>query len=112
MLTSVALIFLIGLLLGGIFNKLKLPGLIGMILTGIILGPYVLNLLDESILNISADLRQLALVIILTRAGLSLDIDSLKKVGRPAVLMCFVPACLEIIGVFIFAPMLLNVTYK
>lgn len=79
MLTSLALIFLLGLLLGSIFIKLKLPALLGMILTGIILGPYSLNLLDSSILNISSSLRQLALVIILTRAGLSLNIEDLKK---------------------------------
>lgn len=110
MLTSLALIFLLGLLLGSIFNKLKLPKLLGMIFTGIILGPHVLNLLDDSIIRISADLRQLALVIILTRAGLSLDITDLKKVGRPAILMCFVPACFEIIGVMLFAPKILDVT--
>lgn len=81
MLTSLALIFLLGMILGEIFKKLRLPSLVGMIITGIILGPYVLNLLDESILGISADLRQLALVIILMRAGLSLDIDDLKKVA-------------------------------
>ena len=110
MLTSLALIFLLGLLLGSIFDKLKLPKLLGMIFTGIILGPYVLNLLDSSILSISADLRQIALVIILTRAGLSLDITDLKKVGRPAILMCFVPACFEILGVMLFAPKILDVT--
>lgn len=110
MLTSLAFIFLLGLLLGSIFERLKLPSLLGMIFTGIILGPHVLNLLDESILSISADLRQLALVIILTRAGLSLDLDDLKKVGRPAVLMCFIPACFEIAGVTLLAPHLLGVT--
>lgn len=110
MLTSLALIFLLGILLGSIFKKIKLPSLIGMILTGIILGPYALNLLDSSILNISADLRQLALVIILTRAGLSLDLKQLKKVGRPAILMSFIPACFEIIGVIILAPLLLKIT--
>jgi NhaP-type Na+/H+ or K+/H+ antiporter len=110
MLTSLALIFLLGLLLGSIFKKLKLPSLLGMIITGMILSPYALNLLDDSILSISADLRQLALVIILTRAGLSLDIADLKKVGRPAILMCFVPACFEIVGVILFAPKLLNMT--
>ena len=110
MLTSLALIFLVGLLFGAIFNRLKLPGLLGMILTGIILSPYALNLLDDSILEISADLRKLALVIILTRAGLSLNIADLKKVGRPAVLMCFVPAILEIIGVILIAPKLFGVT--
>lgn len=104
MLTSLALIFLVGLLLGSLFNRLKLPSLLGMIITGMILSPYALNVLDDSILNISADLRQLALVIILTRAGLSLNIKDLKKVGRPAILMCFVPACFEILGVALIAP--------
>ena len=111
MLTSIAFIFLLGLLLGSIFNKLKLPGLLGMIITGIILGPYALNVLDGSLLSISADLRQIALVIILTRAGLSLDINDLKKVGRPAVMLCFVPACFEIAGVVLLAPLLLKVSY-
>ena len=110
MLTSLALIFLLGLLMGSIFDKLKLPRLMGMILTGIILSPHALNLLDDSILGISADLRQLALVIILTRAGLSLDIKALKKVGRPAMLMCFIPACFEIISVVIIAPKLLGIS--
>ncbi len=82
---------------GGIFKRIKLPNLLGMLLTGIILGPYVLNLIDNSILDISSDLRKIALIIILTRAGLSLDINDLKKVGRPAVLMCFIPATFEII---------------
>ncbi|MGC6173935.1 cation:proton antiporter [Lacrimispora sp. 38-1] len=111
MLTSLALIFLLGLTLGKIFNKLKLPSLLGMILTGMILSPYALNLLDSSILEISPDMRQLALIIILTRAGLSLDISDLKKVGRPAILMCFVPACFEIIGVLVIAPRVLGITY-
>ncbi|WP_455716141.1 cation:proton antiporter [Anaerosporobacter sp.] len=110
MLTSLALIFLLGLLLGSIFQKLKLPALLGMILTGIILSPHAFNLLDDSILSISADLRQLALVIILTRAGLSLDLEDLKRVGRPAILMCFVPACFEIVGIVLLAPKLLGVT--
>lgn len=110
MLTSLALIFLLGLVLGSIFNKLKLPSLLGMIITGIILSPYVLNLLDPSILSISAELRQIALVIILTRAGLTLDIEDLKKVGRPAVLMCFVPACFEICGVILIATKILNMS--
>lgn len=110
MLTSLALIFLLGLFLSSIFKKLKLPSLLGMILTGIILGPYVLNILDPSILSISADLRQLALVIILTRAGLALDIKDLKSVGRPAILMCFIPACFEILAVVLLAPPLLGVT--
>ena len=110
MLTSLAIIFLLGLLMGSIFNKLKLPSLMGMIFTGIIISPYALNLLDEKILSISSDLRQLALIIILTRAGLSLDINDLKKVGRPAILMCFVPACFEILAVVIIAPKILGVT--
>lgn len=104
MLTSLAIIFLLGLLMGSVFNKLKLPSLMGMIFTGILLSPYAFNLLDEKILSISPDLRQLALVIILTRAGLSLDINALKKVGRPAILMCFVPACFEILAVVFIAP--------
>jgi len=110
MLTSLAIIFLLGLLMGSIFNKLKLPSLMGMIFTGILLSPYAFNLLDDKILSISPDLRQLALVIILTRAGLSLDVKDLKKVGRPAVLMCFVPACFEILAVVTIAPKLLGVT--
>jgi len=110
MLTSLAIIFLLGLLLGSIFNKLNLPSLIGMLMTGIIIGPYALNLLDDSILSISGDLRKLALVIILTRAGLALDINDLKKVGRPAILMSFVPACFEIIGIILIAPKLLGIS--
>ena len=111
MLTSIALILLFGLLLGCIFSKLKLPSLLGMIILGIILGPHALDLIDESILMISGELRQIALVIILTRAGLSLDLSDLKKVGRPAVLMCFVPACAEILGTVLFAPVLLKVSF-
>lgn len=110
MLTSLALIFLCGLLLGSIFKTIKLPPLLGMIITGIVLGPYALNLLDESILSISADLRQLALIIILTRAGLNLNINDLKKVGRPAILMCFVPACFEIVGMILLAPLILGIS--
>ncbi len=110
MLTSLAFIFLLGILLGGIFTRLRLPSLLGMLLTGIILGPYTLNLIDESILNISADLRQLALVIILTRAGLSLNLADLKKVGRPAILVCFVPASFEIVAMVALAPLLLNIS--
>ncbi|MFA9423008.1 MAG: cation:proton antiporter [Sedimentibacter sp.] len=110
MLTSLALIFLIGMGMGSIFKKLKLPSLLGMLITGVILGPHVLNLLDESILNISSDLRQLALIIILARAGLSLDIKDLIKVGRPAILMCFIPACFEILSMIILAPKLLGVS--
>lgn len=110
MLTSLALIFLLGLLLAAFFKTLRLPGLLGMLITGILLGPYALDLLDDSILMISADLRELALIIILTRAGLALDIEDLKKVGRPAVLMCFVPACFEIAGMVLLAPRLLGVS--
>lgn len=108
MLFSLTLIFLSGIVLGSIFNRLKLPQLLGMLLTGIILGPYLLNLLDPKILSISTDLRQIALIIILTRAGLNLDINDLKRVGRPAVLMCFVPATFEILGMIIFAPKFLG----
>lgn len=110
MLLSLSLILIMGFSLSGIFNRLKLPGLLGMILTGIVLGPYVLNLISEDILNISAELRQIALIIILTRAGLAIDIADLKKVGRPAILMCFVPATFEIVAVTLLAPLLLDVT--
>lgn len=110
MLTSIAVILLLGLLMSRIFTKLKLPGLLGMIIVGIIISPHALNLIDESILKISSDLRQIALVIILTRAGLSLDIKDLKKVGRPALLMCFLPACVEMAGTILLAPKLLGVT--
>lgn len=110
MLVSLAYIFLLGLSLGYIFNKLRLPALLGMLLTGIVLGPYVLNLLSPSLLSVSVELRQIALVIILMRAGLALDIKDLKKVGRPAVLMCFVPACFEIAGMMLVAPRLLGIS--
>lgn len=110
MLTSIAMILLLGLLIGWIFSKLKLPGLLGMVIVGIILSPHAFDLIDDSILGISGELRQIALVIILTRAGLSLDISDLKKVGRPAVLMCFVPACVEILGTVLLAPVLLGVS--
>ena len=110
MLTSLALIFLLGLTLGAVFTKLKLPALLGMIITGIVLGPYVLNLLDDSIISISPALRQLALVIILTRAGLALNVEDLKQVGRPAVLMCFLPAVFEITGTILIAPKLFGIS--
>lgn len=110
MLTSLALIFLVGMGLGWLSGRLRLPALVGMIFTGMLLGPYALDLLDGSLLSISADLRQLALVIILTRAGLSLDLGDLKRAGRPAVLLCFVPACFEIAGTVLLAP-LLGVSY-
>lgn len=110
MLKSIALIMLIGMSAGWICRKVKLTGLIGMLFTGIILGPYVLNMLDSSILLVSADIRKIALVIILTRAGLTLNLEDLKKVGRPAFLMCFVPATFEMIGMIILAPRLLSVS--
>ena len=110
MLLSVALILIVGMSLGWLCRKIKLPSLLGMLITGILLGPYVLNLIDASILGISAELRKIALIIILTRAGLSLDLSGLKKIGRPAVLMCFVPASFEIIGILIFAPKLMGLT--
>lgn len=111
MLTSLALIFIVGMALAFIFEKLKLPRLIGMLLTGILLGPYVLNLLDSEILLVSGSLRELALVVILLKAGLSLNIEDLKKVGRPAIMLSFIPAILEITATVIFAPMFLGVTY-
>ncbi len=110
MLLSLALVFLCGMGLGWLFDRLKLPGLLGMLFTGILLGPYVFDLLDGSILGISAELRQIALIIILARAGLNLDFGDLKKVGRPAVLMCFVPACFEIVGMVLLAPVFLRLT--
>ncbi len=109
MLTSLALIFLVGLSLAAICHKLKLPRIIGMLLTGILLGPFVLDLFDPSILGISAQLRQMALVIILIKAGLSLRLSDLKKVGRPALLLAFLPACCEILAYFLLAPPLLGV---
>lgn len=110
MLISIAMILLMGMFMGGICKKIHLPSLTGMILTGIILGPYFLNMIDNSLLNISSELRKIALIIILTRAGLSLDLNDLKKVGRPAILMCFVPACFEIMGMIILAPKLLGIS--
>ena len=111
MLFSLSLILILGFSLSGIFNRLKLPGLLGMILTGIILGPYALNLISPDILDISSDLREIALIIILTRAGLNIDIKDLKKVGRPAILMCFVPALFEITAVTLLAPLFFNISY-
>lgn len=110
MIISLAYIFLIAMSLSFIFKKIRFPSLLAYIITGIILGPYVLNSIDNSILNISAELRQIALIIILIRAGITLNIEDLKKVGRPAILMCFVPACFEIIGMCILAPKLLGIT--
>lgn len=111
MLFSLSLILIIGFSLSGIFKHFQLPGLLGMILTGIILGPYTLNLISEDILNISSELRQIALIVILMRAGLTVDINDLKKVGRPAILMCFVPATMEIIAITFFAHILFNISY-
>lgn len=110
MLLSIALMLLLGMMMGWMCKKAHLPGLIGMLMTGIVLGPYALDLIDASILEISAELRKIALIIILTRAGLSLDLEDLKRVGRPAILMCFVPACFEILGMVFLAPKLLGVS--
>mgnify|MGYP004485438003 FL=1 len=110
MLLSISLILIMGMSLGHICQKLKLQSLLGMLLTGIILGPYVLNLLDPNILAISGDLRKIALIIILTRAGLGLDLSALRKLGRPAILMCFLPATFELLGVLLLAPTLLDLS--
>lgn len=110
MLTSLSLIFLVGLAMGAICRKLKLPRIIGMLVTGIVLGPYVLDWLDPSILSISADLRKMALIIILLKAGLSLDLQDLKKAGRSAVLLSFVPASCELLGYVLLAPVILGIT--
>ena len=110
MLLSIALILLVGMTLGWICKKCKLPSLLGMLATGILLGPYVLDLIDASILSISSEIRKIALIIILTRAGLSLDISGIKKIGRPAVMMCFVPASFELIGMILLAPKLLGLS--
>ncbi len=108
MLFSLAIILICGLVLSGIFHKIKLPGLLGMLLTGIILGPYALDLISPGILGMSSDLRQIALIIIITRAGLALDLGDLKKVGRPAALLCFLPSTIEIAAIAFFAPLLFN----
>ena len=110
MLLSLAVVFLVGISVGAIFRKLRLPGIVGMLASGIVVGPYVLDLLDPSLLGISTELRQIALIIILIRAGFSLDPSDLRKVGRPAVLMSFLPACFEIAGYLIFAPLLLGIS--
>ena len=110
MLLSISLILILGMFMGWICRKMKLPALLGMLITGIILGPYGLNLLDGSILGISAELRKIALIIILTRAGLGLDLSGLKKLGRPAVLMCFVPASFELLGMILLAPKLMGLS--
>lgn len=110
MLLSIALILVVGMAMGWICRKVKLPSLLGMLLTGIVLGPYVLNLLDDSILSISSELRKIALIIILTRAGLGLDLTGLKKIGRPAIFMCFVPASFEMLGMILLAPKIMGVS--
>lgn len=111
MLFSFALIFIIGFTLSGMFNKIKLPGILGMLLTGIILGPFTFNLISKQVLDVSSELRQIALIIILARAGLSLNVEDLKRVGRPAISMCFVPATFELLSVIIFAPIIFNVSH-
>ena len=110
MFASLAFVFLFGLMGAAVFEKMKLPRIIGMLLVGILIGPYALGLLDPTILSISGDLRKLALMLILLRAGLSLDLGDLKRVGRSAVLMAFVPATFEVLAVVLFAPMILGVT--
>jgi NhaP-type Na+/H+ or K+/H+ antiporter len=110
MIFSLALIFLLGMALGRLFEMLGIPRLLGMLVTGIVLGPYALDLLDPALLQISSELRQIALIIILTRAGLNLDIKDLKQVGRPAFLLCFVPACFEIAGTVLLAPRLFDIS--
>ena len=110
MLMSIALMLLSGMWMAWICKRVHLPGLLGMLLTGIVLGPCVGNLIDDSILNISPDLRKIALIIILTRAGLSLRLEDLKTIGRPAILMCFVPACFEMLGLILLAPRFLDVS--
>ena len=110
MLLSISLILLVGMSMGWICKKIKLPALLGMLVTGIVLGPYVLNLLDESLLGISAELRKIALIIILTRAGLGLDLSGLKKIGRPAIMMCFIPATFELLGMILLAPGLMGIS--
>lgn len=109
MLTSLALVFLLGLAAAALCSRIGLPRIIGMLLTGILIGPYVLNWLDDSILSISSELRQMALIIILIKAGLSLDLSDLKKVGRPAVMMACVPASCEILAFFLLAPHILGI---
>ncbi len=110
MLTSLSLIFLVGLSMAFICHKIKLPRIIGMLVTGIVLGPFVLDLLDPQILGVSSELRQMALIIILIKAGLSLNISDVKKVGRPAILMSFLPALFEISAFILLAPLLLHIT--
>jgi len=111
MLLSLALILVVAIVFSAVFHRINLPGLLGMILTGVLLGPYVLNWISSDILDISGDIREIALIVILIRAGLSLDLRDLKKVGRPAILMCFIPATLEIAAITLLAPLLFGVSY-
>ncbi|MDD3503949.1 MAG: cation:proton antiporter, partial [Eubacteriales bacterium] len=111
MLLSLSLIIIVGFSLRGIFQKLQLPGLLGMLIAGILLGPHIFNLISQDILDISSDLREIALIVILIRAGLALDLKDLRRVGRPALLMCFVPALFEIAAVVVLAPPLLGISY-
>ena len=111
MLMSLALMLLMGFCISGIFKKMHIPSLLGLIITGIILGPAVLNLLDPKILSISSELREIALIVILFRAGLSLDISDMKKIGRPAIMLCFVPASFEIVGAVILGPACLGLSH-
>lgn len=110
MLISITYILVVGMILGWVCKKVRFPALFGMIIGGILIGPHVLNLIDDSVLNVSAELRKIALIIILIRAGLKLSMDDLKKVGRPAILMCFLPACLEIVGMILLAPPILGLS--
>lgn len=110
MLLSVGLIIIVGLSLGWLVSKIKIPRIVGMLAAGIILGPYVLNVLDSSVTDISGDLRKIALIIIIAKAGLSLDISDLKRIGRPAVMLCFIPATFELLAFVLFAPRIMGVT--
>ena len=110
MLLSIGLIILVGILFGWIVSKISLPRIIGMLLAGILLGPYVLNVLDSSVIDMSGDLRKIALIIIIAKAGLSLDITDLKRIGRPAIMLCFVPATFELIAFVLFAPSIMGVS--
>jgi solute carrier family 9B (sodium/hydrogen exchanger), member 1/2 len=111
MLLSVALIITLSLLLAQIFSKLRLPSILGMLISGVILGPYVLNLIDPNILDLSTDLRQIALIVILVRAGLSIDLEDIKKIGRPAIFLAFIPATIEMLAITFLAPLIFGISY-
>lgn len=111
MLLSLSLILILGIITSSLFKRLNLPGLLGMIIVGIVLGPFIFNFISPDILNISSDIRKIALIVILTRAGLSLDIKDLKKVGRPAILLCFLPATFEIASITFLAPRFFHISY-